>query len=291
MLKTILVPATGHALDAAVFDTALAVARQFAAHLEFLHVRLDALDIAAGVAAAETGGDFVSGDLIERWDQDAGRLEEEAFARFQDLCARERIPIVAVPPGPAGVSAQWRREFGQEPDWVVRYGQQSDLLVVGRPGVGATPAMPSDTLEAALIETGRPLLLPAATTSRTRAETVAIAWKATPEAARAVAASMPFLERARRIVVLTVEEDERRGAGSAARLIEKLQWHGLDARSRPLRKQGRDGAEELLAAAEEEHAGLLVMGGYGHGRLREMIFGGFTARVLHDGTLPVLMMH
>jgi nucleotide-binding universal stress UspA family protein len=117
---------------------------------------------------------------------------------------------------------------------------------------------------------------------------IAIAWKPTPQAARAIAAAMPFLKRATDITVLTVEE----AAASEGfnRLTRYLSWHGCRASAEILRVEGGDAVGTLLSAAEER-AGLLVMGGYGHSRLREWIFGGFTERVLADAPLPVLMAH
>jgi len=302
MIKTILVPATGGSADDAVFPTALAVARRFAAHLDFLHVRFDPADIIATEAAAAIGGSTISGDLIERWEREAAAHEEMARQRFLSLCEHEGITVADdVPPAqrpPQGVSAAWRREVGVESDWVAEYGRAADLVVVGR----SEP----DTLEAALLDTGRPLLVPATPDPATRSGdgtplfdgTVAVAWKNTPEAARAVTAAMPFLAAAQQVVILTVDEgggDAEDRDESAERLARSLRWHGLAATARRLHTDAAGGAAEaLLAAASggEIGAGLLVMGGYGHGRLRELVFGGVTAHVLRNAApIPVLLMH
>jgi len=121
-------------------------------------------------------------------------------------------------------------------------------------------------------------------------ETVVVAWKATPEAARAVTAAMPFLSRSKKILIVTVAEEQSVSDEEGARLMTSLAWHGLDASTRHLRPDTHGAADTLLAAAAEEGA-LLVMGAYGHSRLREWIFGGFTERVLRDAAVPVLMMH
>ena len=103
--------------------------------------------------------------------------------------------------------------------------------------------------------------------------------------------------RAREIVVVTVEEPgverpgERPGERDQAdRLVQNLAWHGIAATTLRL-KPGPEGAAATLLAGIGDRADLLVMGGYGHGRLREWVFGGFTRLVLADAPLPVLIAH
>jgi nucleotide-binding universal stress UspA family protein len=287
MIKTILVPATGSDRDSAVFASALAVARAFAAHLEFLHVRPDAAATAVAMAS-DSGGATMVGGLIDRLEEDASQREEKAKQLFQGFCEREGLALRDAPPGPQGPSAQWLREIGAEPYWVAEHGRAADLLVIGRPGEDEGASL--DTIEGALIESGRPLLIPPAAPLTALPETVAIAWKATPQAARALTAALPFLSLAKQIVVLTVAEEERTTQEEADRLIAGLRWHGIPVSVRHLRPEAHSAPDTLLSAAGE-HAALLVMGGYGHSRLREWIFGGFTLQVLRGAEVPVLMAH
>jgi nucleotide-binding universal stress UspA family protein len=288
MIKTILVPATGSDTDAAVFSSALTAARAFGAHLDFLHVRIDAVATAAAMASEGSSAPLVSG-LIDRMEEEADQREQKAKQLFEGFCQRERLVFADTPPSLSAPSAQWFRQIGPEPYWLAEYGRAADLLVVGRPGDGDGVSL--DMLEAALLDSGRPLLIPPAASMAGLPETVAIAWKATPEAARAVTAAMPFLSMAKQIVVLTVAEDETTTEEEGtARLVTNFRWHGVPVASRRLQPDAHGAAETLLAAAGE-HAGLLVMGGYGHSRLREWIFGGFTQRVLRDAEIPVLMAH
>jgi nucleotide-binding universal stress UspA family protein len=120
-------------------------------------------------------------------------------------------------------------------------------------------------------------------------ERIAIAWKPTPQAARAVAFAMPLLAQAKEAVILTIEEEEGR-RDEADRLAASLAWHGVRATIERL-APGPQGAPETLLAAATARAELLVMGGYGHTRLREWVFGGFTQRVLNEALLPVLIAH
>jgi nucleotide-binding universal stress UspA family protein len=100
---------------------------------------------------------------------------------------------------------------------------------------------------------------------------------------------MPLIARAKNVVVLCVEENNGQD-DEADRLVRNLAWHGISATIQRL-KPGADGAAAALLAAAAKTAGLLVMGGYGHTRLREWVFGGFTQRALADAQLPILMVH
>jgi nucleotide-binding universal stress UspA family protein len=171
----------------------------------------------------------------------------------------------------------------------VEHARTADLLVIGRPDDDR--GAPSDTVEAALINSGRPLLIPPSAPMPALPDTVVIAWKSTPEAARAVTAAMPFLAIEKQIVIVTVIEDETTiDEQGAARLMGNLRWDGFSASVRHLEPAAPGAAETMLAAAREQGA-LLVMGGYGHSRLREWIFGGFTQRILREADIPVLMAH
>ena len=287
MIKTILVPATGSDRDNAVFASALTVARAFAAHLDVLHVRPDAAATAVAMAS-DGGGATMIGGLIDRLEEETSQREEKARQLFERFCEREGLARRESPPDQQGLSVQWLRETGAEPYWVAEHGRAADLLVIGRPGEDEGVLL--DTIEGALIDSGRPLLIPPVAPLIALPETIAIAWKATPQAARALTAASPFLSIAKQIVILTVAEDERAPHEEADRLMAGLRWHGIPVSVRHLHPEAHSGPDTLLATARE-HAALLVMGGYGHSRLREWIFGGFTLHVLRGAEVPVLMAH
>ncbi|MGH7113833.1 MAG: universal stress protein [Stellaceae bacterium] len=294
MIKTILVPATGSAADAAVFASALAVARRFEAHLDFLHVRVDAATVATTMASDGGGGAAMVGGLLERLDDEASRREERARRFFEQFCAREGLAIADTPPkdimaGPSSPSAQWTVRSGVEAYWIAEHGRATDLMVIGRSGDGEGVA--PETIETALLDSGRPVLIPGAAPMAGIPETIAIAWKATREAAHAVTAALPFLDIAKNVVILTVAEAEDLSSEEGSRLMINLRWRGLHVSAGRLQPDGRSPADALLAAAAERQA-LLVMGGYGHSRLREWIFGGFTQHVLQTAAaVPVLIAH
>jgi len=287
MIKTILVPATGNETDAAGYAAALPIARLFAAHVDALHVRLDPVEVGVAMSTEGAGGTLLEG-IIDSLGRDADEGEAKARASFAAFCAREGLPLVAAAGNGATPSAQFHVETGQEARWVIAYGLTADLAIATK-GLPGADAVPRSTLESLLLETGRPLLIPGtAAPSQDFADRVAIAWKPTRQAARAVAYAMPFLARATEVAVLTVEEEG--GGDDAERLVGYLAWHGVNAHADRL-APGADGAAATLLAAASAKAGLLVMGGYGHTRFTEWVFGGFTQLVLDHAELPVLMAH
>jgi nucleotide-binding universal stress UspA family protein len=286
MIKTVLVPATGTDADEAAFAAALSVVRRFTAHLDVLHVRVDAAE-AAGALVADMSGAMVSANLIDRLEVECAQTETTARKSFDAFCERERLVVDAAPSNPQAIAAIWHREIGREGAWFATYARTSDLLVVGRP-VGDRGVLP-ETLEAALFDSGRPLLIPGSVP--VALDTVAIAWKPTREAARAVAAAMPFLAAAKRVVILTVAEGDKADHSDTARLVVALRRHDITAEAHCLQPGSRSAADTLLGAASEIGAGLLIMGGYGHSRLRELVFGGVTEHVIRGAALAVLMAH
>jgi nucleotide-binding universal stress UspA family protein len=287
MIKTILAPATGNPADGAVFAAALAVAKKFAAHIDVLHVRVDPAALAATMATDGGGAVMISG-LVERINEEADQRESNAKDLFQAFCEREQLTIADTPGGQSRPTAQWLRQVGDEAEQIAEYGRSADLLVIGRSADG--DGMSLDTIEAALLGSGRPVLIPPAAPLSALPETVVIAWKAAPEAARAVTAVMPLIATAKRVLIVTVAEEMGLSDQEGARLTTSLRWHGLDVSARHLHPGPAGAADTLLAAARDE-AALVVMGAYGHSRLREWVFGGFTRHVLRDAQVPVMMMH
>jgi nucleotide-binding universal stress UspA family protein len=285
MLRTILVVGAGDDGDPATFAAALAVARPFAAHLDVLHVRADPIDAGVALATGAGSGAMTAG-LIDQLEADALERETRARNGFAQFCRETGLEVRGAPGGePDMPSAEWHVEAGQEARWVAAYGRSADLVIVSRSAEGIARS----TLEAVLFETGRPLLIPGPSAIPSAIERIAIAWKPTPQAARAVALAMPFLARAKEAIVATVEE-EPDARDETDRLSRYFAWHGVSAGVERLRP-GPDGAAATLLSAIAGRADLLVMGGYGHSRVREWVFGGFTQHVLAGAPLPVLIAH
>jgi nucleotide-binding universal stress UspA family protein len=290
LFRHILVPVTGTDGDALVFATALDIARVSGSHLQFLHVRVDVRQTLIAMASGHAIGGGAVGyyKIIESLEYRVAERQRSAELAFREFCDREQISVSSDPSARLP-SAEWSVQLGEEPAWLAKYGRAADLLVIGRAREGKTVAM--DVLAAGLMQTGRAMLIVPAKRSGHLSDIVAIAWKNRPEAARAIAAAQPFLVRAKQVVIFCVDEGEQDDERSRERLRYALSWHNANTTVQTLMR-GRDApVETVLAAARAADADMLVMGGYGHSRIREVIFGGFTRHVLLGADLPILMAH
>jgi nucleotide-binding universal stress UspA family protein len=285
MYRNILVPVTGTAADAPVVAAAVGVARLSGGHLEFLHVRVDVTEALLAMTAGGMGGGGAVQEVVDRMDAEVKAAEARVWEQFGALCVRETI---ATDPRVGELSAELVVETGHEAQWVAEYGRFADLVVVGRGSDGV--GLGAETVEAALMDTGRPLLIVPKTVP-VLPGVVVIAWKDTPEAARAVGAALPLIDRAARVVVVTVAEGDAAPSESAAKLQRSLRWHNANTSVLNVAANGRAAVDALMAEAAALGASLVVMGGYSHSRLREVVFGGFTQRVLRDADVAVLMAH
>lgn len=287
MFKNLLVPTTGGAADAPVFATARLAAQAFAGHLEFLHVRIDTTEVLMSMTAGGIGGGDAVQSVIDRMEAEAETNAAAARQAASDMLAAAGIPLRDSPDG-TGPSAQISQETGSQSAWVAQYGRFADLVVMGRglPDEGA-----AETLEAALMDTGKPLLIAPTAAPASLGRRVVIAWKDTPEAARAVSCALPFIGQAEQVTIVTVLDDADANDESGNRLLRALRWHNKAVAVRTLARGGASPADVLHREAEALGADLLVMGGYSHSRLREVVFGGFTRRTLGAAAIPVLMAH
>jgi len=147
------------------------------------------------------------------------------------------------------------------------------------------------TLEAALFESGRPVLLAPPSPRPQMGTNVLIAWNCSTEQARATAFAMPLLERASRVVVLTVEGGAAVPGPTGQQLCRYLQLSGVPARSLTVSLDGRLTGEAVLVHANALGYDLLIKGAYTQSRLRQLVFGGTTRYILNNATLPVFMAH
>jgi nucleotide-binding universal stress UspA family protein len=288
MIRTILVSASGDADDPATLAAALTVARSCGAHLDVLHVRVDPVNTTVAMTT-DGGSGALSAGLIDQLERDAREREAKAREGFLRFCREAGIaPSGEASTGTAAeVSAEWHVEIGDEGRWMTSYGRTADLIVASRST--SEDSVARSTLEAALLETGRPVLIPAGKALPARFERVAVAWKSSPEAARAVALAMPLIGDAKEVVVVTVEEQPSEH-DDTDRLVRNFARHGLAASAKRL-AAGANGVSATVLAEIGGQADLLVMGGYGHSQLREWIFGGFTQDILDSAPVPVLIAH
>jgi nucleotide-binding universal stress UspA family protein len=166
----------------------------------------------------------------------------------------------------------------------------ADLLVLGAMGSAALGGPGPGFVEEVLLGSGKPgLVMPAGARPAAIGRRVMVAWNGSPQAARALAAALPFLQRADTVDVVAWAP-ARVAAPSGIDVGTFLRRHGVEA-TVERRAPGRAIAAELAAAAADRGADLIVMGCYGHGRWRERVLGGATRAVLASPTLPTLLAH
>ena len=293
MLKTVLALLSGSDCDKSVLSASLRVAGTDNGHIECLRLMPDPADVIAQVAQVDMGSWGVSSETFAVIEQEARRRTEVARANFDAFRQQHDLQLLNDPPSGSAVTVSWREEVGDEFDRVNTHARYHDVVVLAG-GHDSNGRLPEEALGGIIIGSGRPVLMAPAGEVNRPFNRIAIAWKETAEAARAITAAMPLLQNARQIDVLSVCE-ENKGAGACINTSDALtryfRWHGLNASGKFLVPEGRAPADAALEHAQRFDADLLVMGAYGHSRVREFIFGGFTQRVLRGAELPILLFH
>jgi len=192
----------------------------------------------------------------------------------------------------------WLEPTGADPaEAFVRQARCADLVVMGTLEAAATVGSmsPSGLTEAVLLRSGRPLLLMPAQVQGwdAAAQVVVVGWNGSSHSARAVAAALPWMQAARHVHVLVSRHAGEASEADGLEIRGALARHGIDAATHrdPGDAPGDDAGLRLARLAEEVGAGMIVMGGYGHGRLQEQVWGGATATMLRSAPLLVLMVH
>jgi len=278
-MKTILVPTEPHDLMTSTLETALLLARRFDSYIEGFALR-PAIDNFVAM-------DPISGMAMATVKQRDAESATQAQSLFEGFMQTNQLPRSLEPK--AALSWNWFDAAPDGDDFVGSYGRVFDAIVLGRPG--DDPQGPRMiTLEAALFESGRPVLIAPSAPPRRMGENVMIAWNCSTEQARATAFAMPLLRHAAKVTVLTVEGGTVPGP-SGAQMARSLQLNGIPAEAITLKPERRSAGEVILARAQELGCDLLIKGAYTQSRLRQMIFGGTTRHILAHAALPVLMAH
>lgn len=189
----------------------------------------------------------------------------------------------------------WQELRGEPPiAGFVRHALLSDLLLLGQRDAddAASLDLPTDFVEAVIIDSGRPaLVVPYSGEHTAEPSTVLVAWKPTRESARAVTAALPFLGRAKNVHVVCSGESIFDTQEALTQLKKYFRLHGIALAGDHHGVAEGDVGSGLLSLAADVGAELLVMGCYGHARTRELVLGGASRTVLRSMTLPVLMAH
>jgi len=172
---------------------------------------------------------------------------------------------------------------------VAKHAMHADLTVLA----ASKDASPEAAFEGALFKSGRPLLLvPMEEKPQAVGKRIVVAWKAKREAARALTDAEPFLREADQVTVVTVDaHPDGYGEGPGRDISTYLAHKGLNVELRNIDGLGQPAEVALIKEARALEADLIVMGGYGHSRLREFVFGGVTRALSRKATIPVLMSH
>lgn len=227
---------------------------------------------------------------------EAGPAVANALAEMDGQRRAQAHAVFDAAPALTGVHASWAEveDYPIVPA-VIRQALYADLLVLGQhdPEDSESAGVPFDFAEMVMAGSGKPaLVLPYAGVAGPVGQIIAIAWKPTREAARAVAAAVPMMQRARRVHVLAWGDDEEDVKGSRLDLDGYLKLRGIEPVWHRERGEEPHGIGDLLLSRSFDlEADLMVMGCYGHSRAREWVLGGTSRTILQSMTLPVLMAH
>jgi nucleotide-binding universal stress UspA family protein len=278
---------TGGPRDTAVLCYAIEAARPFRAHVVALFVRPDLTEAIAFF------NDGVSGVVVDEVVKASREAADEASRRIEQaiaaVCSRAGVQVVATPHRSDAVSLSFRQVQGNLSDQLTEAARLSDVIVFGPLHDGDKAGL-ADAFVQVLVETDRPVLLAPDRVPEGFARHVAIGWDGKTAASQAVSAAIPFLQRAERVEILSIQRASASPQPTDA-LREYLDLHNVAAGERVIVRSSKSTGEVLLEAALAGGADLLVVGGYGHGRIRESLIGGVTRHVITHARLPVFMVH
>lgn len=283
-IRTILAPVAGTAIDERVMGMAFKMAKRFDAHLEALFVAAEPQDAIPIVGEGMSG--LIIEEMIRAAESETEKREISGKATYKAAFEASGIEQSDIPMPIAKPSCAWRKDNGREDETVARRGRLFDLVVIGRDPKEASASL---TFDAALMETGRPILVAPEVAPATIGEKVMIAWNGGVEAARAVTSAMPLLRTAKDVTIVSIG-DVPYGRACGKALAEQFRWHGVDAAVVDNTDSGNV-ANALISEAEKCGADTIVLGAYSHSRFKEMILGGVTQDMLAKCKLPLWIMH
>ena len=257
-------------------DFAISLADAFQAHL--LGVAFSYEPIVPGSVMGGIPPAFIDSQRAE-----SDKKARAAITRFEQAAAR------------AGISAESRTistSISGAADMLGRLARRFDLAVVAQ--AGREKSMPDEVVdEGVLFESGRPVIfVPYIQKAGVKLDRVMACWDGGRAAARAIADAMPFLKKAKQVdIVIVAGKAGKADEAPGADLGQHLARHGLKVDVKRITSPDIDVASTILSYAADSSADMIVMGGYGHSRLREFVLGGATRGLLESMTVPVLMSH
>ena len=257
-------------------DYAISLAGKFDAHVLGLAFAYEPI-----IPGAVMGG--IPPEFIESQRAESDKKANAAIARFEAAAKQ------------AGISAESRTissSVSGASDLLGRLARRFDMVVVGQPD--RELGTPDDVLdEAALFESGRPVVfVPFIQKGDLKLDRIMVCWDGSRAATRAIADSLPILQKAKQVEIVMVASKAATGDEIAGvDLGQHLARHGLKVDVKRITSPDIDVASTILSHAADSGADMIVMGGYGHSRLREFVLGGVTKTILETMTVPVLMSH
>ena len=255
---------------------AISVAETFEAHVLGVAFAYEPV-----VPGSVMGG--IPPEFLETQRAESEKNAQAAITRFEQAAKREGISYETrmLSASVAGAS-----------DQLARMGRRFDLVVLGQ--ATREQPTPEDLVdEGVLFDAGRPVIfVPFIQKEGLKLDRVMVCWDGGRAATRAIGDAMPFLEKAKQIEVVVVgSKPPKSDEVSGADLGQHLARHGVKVDVKRITSPDIDVASTVLSYAADASADLIVMGGYGHSRLREFILGGATRAILESMTVPVLMSH
>lgn len=278
-MRTILVPVEHQTSSEPILSSALLLGRMLDGYIE---------GFALGPEIPDLYGLEVPVVLPPMLDEPSRRtMAAEARKQFEAFMRTHEVPERFGEPN--GFSFGWYGDVVEGDTFLGDHGRAFDAIVVGRPSREANgPRMA--TLEEALFDSGRAVLVAPPSAPSEMGRSVLIAWNGSTETARAVSLAMPLLLKAQKVTVLTVEGGTVPGP-AGEHIARTLRINGIPAQALNVEDEGRPVGEAILVNAKDIGADLLVKGAYTQSRLRQMIFGGPTRYLLEHSDLPMLMAH
>jgi len=289
-MKRVLVPLTGHSPDRRALVTAFLVSDRCRGFVDALCITPHA-EVHTPTESTSIPSALLT-QLHRIASEEQARVAASARQTFEEV--RRQHNRVATEgtgvPTSNQASCRWREETGSAGDILPEEARLADLVVLAQDETARDLGAPG--IEAVLFGSGRALLLAPKSEPTSVGTTVAIAWDGGRAASRAVAAAMPLLSHADRVLILSGDRPALGRASDPNRLAESLACHGITAVSHGVTAGGQHMSKVLMRSAVELGCDMLVMGAYGHSRFREMVLGGVTRGVLDTPVdLPILMAH
>jgi nucleotide-binding universal stress UspA family protein len=247
---------------------------------DFCEAKLTAVSPVVSLALPTFVLPDMPGDILSQIREDAEKAARRSLDAFSEGARQAGVMVETVMlEDPGG-------DLGGEVSRLARY---FDATILQQPDPKDTDA--SDIVESVLFGSGRPVLIVPYIHVPAQLRTVVIAWDEGRPAARAVADALPLLTRADRVEIVSVTDAGGDRPLPSEDMARHLARHGIKAEAARLVRGEVGIADTLLSHVADMDAGLIVMGGYGHSRLREIVLGGTTRTILQTMTVPVLMSH